>query len=95
MVHWFPGDGTGDDEAAIREFMTRVAKEPAPPDSLPDADVMWLKSQLLRRWETERKVVAPLDLMEPIQIAAGLVAAALLLAWSLPSLLRLLPTSLL
>jgi hypothetical protein len=49
------------------------------------------KAQLVRRWNAERKVQAPLDLMEPIQIAAGLAAAALLLVWSLPSLLRLIP----
>jgi hypothetical protein len=31
---------------------------------------------------------APLDVIEPIQIAAGLVAAGLLLVWTIPSLAR-------
>ena len=49
-----------------------------------------MRAQLLRRWDAERKVQAPLDLMEPLQIVAGLAAAALLLVWSVPS-LRFLP----
>jgi hypothetical protein len=55
---------------------------------LPAIDVLWVKAQMLERWEAERRVQAPLDAMEPFQIAAGLVAAGILLFWSLPALLR-------
>jgi len=43
---------------------------------------------MLRRWDAERKAAAPLDLMELVQVVAGLAAAAVLLVWSLPSLMR-------
>jgi hypothetical protein len=77
------------DEAAVDEFMKRLAA--APPrhhSALPEAEVLWLKAQLLRRWEAERKVQIPLDIMEPVQLAAGLALASLLLVWSLPSLVN-------
>jgi hypothetical protein len=50
--------------------------------------VLWVKAQMLERWEAERRVQAPLDAIEPFQIGAGLVAAGILLFWSLPALLR-------
>ena len=43
---------------------------------------------MLRRWDAERKAAAPLDLMELVQVVAGLAAAAVLLVWSLPSQMR-------
>jgi hypothetical protein len=55
--------------------------------------VLWVKAQMLRRWDAERKAQAPLDVMEPIQIAAGVAAAAVLFVWSLPSLIQTLFTS--
>ena len=92
MRDWFQRDVTPDEESQIQAFMARLSSVPvggAP--QLPSVDVILVKAELLRRWENERKVQAPLDVMEPIQIAAGLAAAALLLIWSLPSLLRWLP----
>ena len=86
-------EGTGritpPDEQIVAEYMLRLAD--AMPDAtphMPDAAVLWVKAQMLRRWEAERKAQAPLDLMEPVQIAAGLAAAAVLLVWSLPSVLQ-------
>jgi hypothetical protein len=86
---WFNDVMTSDDERAVALFMSRLAST-APPEAgaLPEADVVWLRAQLLRQWDAERIVQAPLDLMEPLQIAAGLAAAAVLLMWSLPSLMR-------
>ena len=84
----FDHNSTADDEP-LSAYMTRVAELPLPKSArMPDADLLWVKAQMLRRWEVERKVQAPLDLMEPVQIAAGLVAAGVLLVWSLPSLLK-------
>ena len=40
-----------------------------------------------------REDQAPLDVMEPIQIAAGIAAAVVLFVWSLPSLIQTLFTS--
>jgi len=87
-MNWFDRDVPAGDEH-LSAFMTRVAGLPLPkPARMPEADLLWVKAQMLRRWEVERKVQTPLDLMEPVQIAAGLVAAGVLLVWSLPSLLK-------
>jgi len=94
MVEWFDRDGTNDDDQAVSEYMTRLANAvPAQMSRMPDADVLWVKAQMLRRWDAERKAQAPLDVMEPIQIAAGIAAAAVLFIWSLPSLIQTLFTS--
>ena len=91
---WFDRDAARDDEQIIVEYMTRLASTvPARLSQVPDPDVLWVKAQMLRRWDAERKAQAPLDVMEPIQIAAGLAAAAVLFVWSLPSLLQALFTS--
>lgn len=91
-MQWFRRDVTPQEEQAIAAFMAQLAtvKVDVVP-RLPDLDALRVKAQLLRRWNAERRVQAPLDLMEPIQIVAGLAAAALLLLWSIPSLLEYLP----
>ena len=89
MLHWFERNVAADEEQEIAAYMSRLAtaaSRNAP--RLPAADVLWVKAQMLQRWEAERRVQAQLDVMEPVQIAAGLVAAGLLLVWSLPALLR-------
>ncbi|HEY7187618.1 MAG TPA: hypothetical protein VH436_13780 [Vicinamibacterales bacterium] len=87
-MNWINRDVPADEEQ-LSSYITRVAGLTLPKSArMPDADLLWVKAQMLRRWEVERKVQAPLDLMEPVQIAAGLVAAGVLLVWSLPSLLR-------
>ncbi|MBM3819433.1 MAG: hypothetical protein FJW14_10530 [Acidimicrobiia bacterium] len=81
MTSWF--DLNEDDERAVAAFMTRVA---ALPSAMGAADPMqvWWKAQLLRRWDAERRVHAPLDAIQPLEIAAGLGTAAFLLYLSLP-----------
>ena len=92
MVEWFDRDA--EDDGVVAEYMNRLANAPsAKMSQVPDASVLWVKAQMLRRWDAERKAQAPLDVMEPIQIAAGLAAAAVLFVWSLPSLLQTLFTS--
>ena len=52
--------------------MSRLASSvPSRISKVPDPGVLWVKAQMLRRWDAERKAQAPLDVMEPIQIAAG------------------------
>jgi hypothetical protein len=89
MVDLFNRDLTADEEEAVAAFMRRVATVPEA-DRVQRADpaVLWWKAQLVRRWNSERRAQAPLDVIEPIQIAAGLVAAGLLLVWTIPSLAR-------
>jgi hypothetical protein len=72
-----------DDERMTAAFMARVAALPAPATVI-DPLQLWWKAQLLRRWDAQRRAEAPLDVMQPIEIAAGLACAGLLLYWSLP-----------
>jgi len=74
------------EDPIVAAFMDRLRT--APLDVLPrmpGADVLWLKARLIRQWDAQRKVRRPLDVMEPLELAAGVMAAGLLLAWSLPS----------
>jgi hypothetical protein len=81
MTNWF--DLKDEDERAVAAFMARVA---ALPVAMGGADPMqvWWKAQLLRRWDAERRVHAPLDAIQPLEIAAGLGTAAFLVYLSLP-----------
>ena len=91
MREWFDRD---EDEQVVVEYMERLANTvPARMSQVPEPGVLWVKAQMLRRWDAERKAQAPLDVMEPVQIAAGLAAAAVLFVWSFPSLLQVLFTS--
>ena len=83
MTSWL--DLTAEEERGVAAFMERVAALPVG-GAVPDAMQLWWKAQLLRRWDAERQAQLPLDLMQPIEIAGGLVAAALLLYLSLPRL---------
>ncbi len=89
MLEPFSRNLTPEEEDAVAAFMERVAVLPdAQRAKLPDPTVLWWRAQLVRRWNRERKAQAPLDVIDPIQIAAGLVAAGLLLVWALPSVVR-------
>lgn len=94
MGEWSNRDSASDEDTVVAEYMTRLANA-APPvmSRVPDPGVLWVKAQMLRRWDAERKAQTPLDVMEPIQIAVGIAAAAVLFVWSLPSLLQTLFTS--
>lgn len=83
MTNWF--EPSEHDERAIAAFMSRVAELPTAVVT-PDPMQLWWKAQLLRRWDAERRAQVPLDLMQPIEIAAGLAGAGLLLYLSLPRL---------
>ena len=68
--------------ADIVGAMTRLADQTmtlADRRRLPQASQLWWKGQLARRWEAEARAVAPLDRMQRIEVAAGLVAALVLL----------------
>jgi len=87
MTEWL--DLGEEDERVIAVFMSRVAnlRIPDPESRIPDSGQLWWKAQLLKKWEAERRAQLPLDVMQRIEIAGGLVAAGLLLYWSLPYLL--------
>jgi hypothetical protein len=77
------------DDRAIKEFMTQVALLPAN-TVLRDPMPLWWKAQLVRRWDAERHAQAPLEMMERVEIIAGLAATIVLLIWAAPTVARLL-----
>jgi hypothetical protein len=76
-----------DDEMTVA-WMRQFAALPMEKSSLPDPAYLWWKAQLLRRWDAQRNMVAPLEVGERVQVAMGLAGAAILLAllWSRPTL---------
>jgi hypothetical protein len=88
MTDWF--ELTDDEERAVSAFMSRVAnvRIPDPESRIPVSNALWWKAKLLDRWDAEQRVQWPLDIMQPIEIAGGLVAVGLLFYWSLPYLMR-------
>jgi hypothetical protein len=83
---------TAAEEQALTTFMQQLRAAPADASMrVPGPDILWLKAQLIQRWDAQRRVQMPIDVMEPFEIAASLVAAMLLLAWSVPSAFKWLP----
>ena len=60
------------------------------PRQLPDPAVVWWKAQLLRRWESERRAVAPLERMHWVELAAGVASLGVFLVWQWSGLVNLL-----
>jgi hypothetical protein len=78
------------EEREIARFMSGLATETlAQVPAMPGAGIVWVKAQMIRRWEAERRVERPLETMQSVHIGLGFAAAIVLLAWSAPLLLRL------
>ncbi len=86
MTKWF--ELSSDDERALEAFMSQVAALPVAV-SLRDPTPLWWKAQLVKRWDAERHAQVPLDVMERVEIVAGLAAAAALLVWAVPTIGRI------
>jgi hypothetical protein len=84
---WF--DVSEDDDRALGEFMRQVASRPVN-TLVRDPMPLWWKAQLVRRWDAERHAQAPLEIMERVEIVAGLAASVVLLVWAVPTVGRVL-----
>ena len=76
-----------EEEQVVSAFMARVAGLPATA-ALREPMQLWWKAQLLKRWDAQRRAQAPLDVVERIEIVAGVAAAAVLIMWAGPTLIR-------
>ena len=85
MTRW--DELTEADEQVVSVFMARVAALPGMA-ALRDPSQLWWKAQLLQRWDAQRRAEAPLDVVERIEIVAGLAAAAVLVVWVAPAVIR-------
>jgi hypothetical protein len=83
MTDWF--DLNEAEETAIATFMSRVThlRIPSPEPQAPGPADLWCKARLLAQWEATRRAHRPLDIMQPIEILGGLVAAGVLIYLSL------------
>lgn len=72
--------------AAVAKWMQSLADTSDEPHALPDPHVLWLKAQLVHRWNATRRAEAPIDAMERIQVAALLIGLAGVLVWQVPRL---------
>jgi hypothetical protein len=85
-------DVSASEERLVAAFMEKLRTAPLHASAhIPGADVLWVKARLIRQWEAQRKARMPIEVMEPIEIAAGVLAAGLLLFWSLPSAFEWIP----
>lgn len=70
-------------------WMREMSGPPAETHPLPDASLIWWKAQLLRRWEAERRAVAPIENMHRVELVAGLMSLAVFVVWQWSGLGRL------
>lgn len=78
-------------EAATGAWMREMADTSIDaPRQLPDPAVVWWKAQLLRRWESERRAVAPIERMHWVELAAGVASLGVFLVWQWSGLVNLL-----
>ena len=71
MMTWTTDELSEHEEQAIAAFMARLASLPTDAALPADSATLWWKAQLLRRWDVERAIRRPLDVIEPIEIAGG------------------------
>jgi hypothetical protein len=63
----------------VAVWMRQMAALPIDGASRPDPVYLWWKAKLLRQWDAERLVQAPIEAWSRVAVAIGLVAAAVLL----------------
>jgi hypothetical protein len=68
-----------DREDEIRAWMHDLAALPVDEGALGDGRRIWLKAELLRRWDEQRQTVKPIERAERIHVGIGLAGALLLL----------------
>ena len=61
----------------MRQFAAWPVDGPPPPDPMHT----WLRAELLRRWDAQRKAESPIEVGERIQVGVALAGATALLAW--------------
>ena len=68
------------EERDVAAWMQQVAALPLEP-SAADARQLWWKAEMRRRWETQRRAVAPMDIGERVVVLIALLAAIALFRW--------------
>ena len=66
---------------AVAAWMERFAALPLTTPSSLDPTSIWLRAEMLRRWDLQRKIVTPIEVGETVQAAVGIASAVALLVW--------------
>ena len=80
----------------VTAWLKELSAVPVTEAPLPDPTYLWWKAELLRRWDAQQRVTAPIEIGEQVQMGLGLIAAAGLLVWlwrSFPDLVTTAPTT--
>jgi hypothetical protein len=72
-------DEDDDAVAEVIAWMERLAAEPLPLPPPRDPAFIWMKAQMLERWEAQRKMAAPIDAGESLQVGLGGAGSLVLL----------------
>ena len=75
------GDQDLQETLAVTAWMKELASLPGGEGPLPDPTYLWLKAEMLRRWDAQQRATAPIEVGERVQVGVGLAAAAGLLIW--------------
>jgi hypothetical protein len=67
------------EDRIVRQWMQDFAALPLPESRLPEAQLIWWKAELLRRWDDERKALAPIERAEPVTVTIGVIGALVLM----------------
>ena len=70
---------TDREHIVVRQWMQEFAAVPLPEGRLPEAQLLWWKAELLRKWDEERKAIAPIERAEPITVTVGVIGALVLM----------------
>ena len=74
--------------ASVARFMGTMAETSGETRPLPDPALLWWKAQMLRRWEAERHVAAPIERMRLLEIVVGIAGVIVMIVWQWADLTR-------
>jgi hypothetical protein len=69
------------DDREVGAWMQELAALPLERSPATDPVYLWWKAEMLRQWDTQRRVVAPIDIGEHVVAGIALFAALALLRW--------------
>src|SRR5262249_24980074 len=67
------------EDALGRRWMQEFAAVPLENGRLREAELLWWKAELLKRWDDERRAVAPIERAEPLNVSIGVIGALVLM----------------
>lgn len=70
---------TDREDTLVRLWMQEFAALPLPEGRLPEPQLLWWKAELLRKWDAERKAIAPIERAEPVTVTIGVIGALVLM----------------